>query len=281
MLGCILKLNRLYLALLMVVLWHPLLDFSGDAVKTLNYREAINEPMMTPTEEVDVIHAWHTRREARALDRLVRSHARLAYSIASRYSRNPDHVEDLAQQGIIGLMKAAEKFNPTLGTRFATYARWWVTTEVSTAASRVSTVVDIPSKTFLEAKMQRLPEGRQELAQMAAFGAVALDAPLGEDGDSSAMDMLECPRPNPEEMAIRNGNETFYRKAILKAMEGLKPRERMVLVRRRLSEEPETLEQIAKDLMVTRERVRQIEMIAMGKLTKAIMAMDIPKSVLR
>ncbi len=247
----------------------------------LSYRNAMNQPMLSPQEEVEVIEAWQVRKDPKALDRICLSHARLAYSIASRFTQNPDHLEDLAQEGIVGLMKAADKFDPQAGTRFATYSRWWIMTFVSAAAAKVGTVIDMPSRTYLEAKIGKLKGPDKAAAQMAAFGAVALDAPIGEEGDLTAMDMLECPRPDPEEISSKTSNEKYYRQTVAKALDVLKPREREVMMRRRLNDRPETLEAIAQDLGVTRERVRQIEMMAVSKVHKAIVAEGFARTALR
>src|SRR3546814_5489994 len=93
-----------------------------------------------------------------------------------------------------GIMRAANKYDPTRGIRFATYARCWIRTFVATAAAQVETVVDMPARTFSDARMGRLPEGEQQKALAAASGVMALDAPLGY-GALSAKDLLPCPRP--------------------------------------------------------------------------------------
>src|SRR3546814_17916908 len=78
--------------------------------------------MMTQEEEVEVFVAWKERRDHKALERIVRSHARVAWSVAGRYTRNDSNVEDLAQEGMLGIMRAADKYDPTRGIRFATYS---------------------------------------------------------------------------------------------------------------------------------------------------------------
>lgn len=234
-------------------------------------RDALSEPMLKVDEELRLVAAWQHRKDPSALEMLVRSHARLAYAMAARYSRNPSHIQDLAQEGMLGIVKAADRFRPECGTRFATYSKWWIMTFVSSAVAKVSTVVDMPSRTFLDAKMGKLPEAEQAIAFSAASGGVALDAPIGEDGDMTVLDLMECPRPNPEAAAEKHSTQDFYVASLKAAMRTLRPREAEVLKRRKLTETPETLEEIADDLGVTRERVRQIESQALNKLKKALM----------
>src|SRR3546814_6463986 len=95
--------------------------------------------MMTQEEEVEAFVAWKERRDHNALERIVRSHARVAWSVAGRYTRNASNVEDLAQEGMLGIMRAADKYDHTRGIRFATYSRWWIRTFVATAAAQVET----------------------------------------------------------------------------------------------------------------------------------------------
>jgi len=241
----------------------------------------MSEPMMSPEEEAAVIEAWQQRKEPRALERIVRSHARLAYSMASRYTNNQDHLDDLASEGMIGIMKAADKFDPSCNTRFATYSRWWIMTFISASVGKVSTVVDMPARTYIDAKMGRLEGPDGERAHMAVFGGIDLDAPINDEADLTAIDLLECPRPTPEMIVGKKTVEGFHRDVVGKALEVLKPREVEVLTRRRLKEFPDTLEEIASDLKVTRERVRQIEVKAMGKLKRALISAGFPVSTLR
>lgn len=245
----------------------------------LSYKAALREPMLTAAEEQQAFSDWKERRDPRALERIVRSHARLAWSVAARYSRNESNIEDLAQEGILGIMRAADKFDPSRGIRFATYSRWWIRTFIASAVAQVEAVVDIPSRTFSAARSGNLPEDELEIAR-AASGAIALDAPIG-DGDASAIDLLPCPRPDPEDGAATRGSQRLWTESLRRAMRVLKPREAEIVIRRRLSDVPETLEQVAADLGVTRERVRQIEDIALTKLRRALIEDGFPVTSLR
>lgn len=238
---------------------------------TMSQRAALNESMMTAEEERRVIADWQDSKDNKALDRLIRSHARLAYAMAARYTRNPDHINDLASAGMQGIIRAADCFDRNAGTRFATYAKWWIRTYVSNEISRVSIVVDIPSRTYLDSKMGKLEGEKGDKAHMAVFGGIDLHAPIGgEDGDLSPMDWLECPRPTPESNVSRQRRDDSYDNAVRDALKILSKRESRIIMRRRLKDPPDTLESIADDYKITRERVRQIEVKAMGKLKRAL-----------
>ena len=247
----------------------------------LDYKTAMSEPLLTKEQEAAAIKAWQESQDIGALEILIKSHARIAYSMAYRYTNNPDHMEDLAAEGIVGIMKAADKFDSTQGTRFATYSRWWIMTFISQSLAKVSTVIDMPARTYIDAKMGRLQGVDQDKAHMAVFGGIDLDAPISDEGNMSAMELLECQRPNPEQSAEINSDELYQKEMLESALATLKPREKEVLIRRKLSATPETLEIIANDLEVTRERVRQIEVKAMTKLKRTLITMGFSTSMLR
>lgn len=247
----------------------------------LTQQQAIHEPMIGAEEELQAIIDWQDKGDKRALEKLIRSHARLSYSTAARYTKNSDHLSDLAAAGMQGIMRAADRFNRDAGTRFATYAKWWIKTFVSNEVGKVSVVVDIPSRIYLDTKMGRIEGERGDRAQMAVFGGIDLHAPLGEDGATSAMDRLECPRPTPESSVNIMRKETTFEEAVAKSMKKLTTRERNIIKRRRLKDPPDTLDIIADDIEVTRERVRQIEVKAMGKLKSTLVKEGFPISLLQ
>ncbi len=250
-------------------------------MRDISYTSAINEPLISKEQEADAIKRWQENKDPDALEVLVKSHARIAYSMANRYTNNPTHMEDLAADGIIGLMKAADKFDPEMGTRFATYSRWWVMTHITQALPKVSTTVDISARTLIDTKMDRLEGPDKDKAHAAVYGVIQLDAPIADDDGMTAIDLLECPQMNPEEKAQFN-SESDYRKEMLEAcLSELNERERQIITRRKLAHQPETLETISKDISVTRERVRQIESRAIAKLKRSLMAKGFSVAMLR
>ena len=247
----------------------------------LSYRAAMNEPLLTEEEEFEAIRKWQESGHEPSLVKLVRSHARLAHSKAKEYSNNEEHQRDLAQEGILGIMKAADKFDLEKGNRFATYARWWILTYVTGHLPKVETVIDISARTFIDTKMDRTKGKDKHLAHMAVFGAINLDAPIGEEKDMTAMDMLECPRMGPEESTVANSESEYQRQILEDCLMQLSEREREIIRRRKLTHKAETLNDISKDLGVTRERVRQLESRGLQRLKKELTMRNFDLSMLR
>lgn len=248
----------------------------------ITYQAALKAPIITREVEVEAITRWQEEEHMPSLELLVLSHARMAWSTAYKYANNPEHVRDLAAQGIIGLMTAASKFSLEKGTRFATYARWWVLTEITNSLSQVTAQIDLPARTFMDVRRGKAEGGDKDRAHMAVFGAQHLDAPISsEDESMTAMDYLVCPKPTPEQATEQNSNMAYFEEMLGKAMSTLTDRERDIVTRRKLSSSPETLEQISADIGVTRERVRQIENRAFGKLKRALTEAGFSLSMLR
>jgi RNA polymerase sigma-32 factor len=247
----------------------------------ISHTEAINEPLLSLEEEVEAIRRWQQEGHTESLALLVKSHARVAYATARRYTNNPTHLDDLAAEGIVGLMKAADKFDPSKGTRYGTYSRWWVMTCITQGLPKVSTVIDISSRTLIDAKMGRLEGPDKDKAHAAVYGGIHLDAPISEEEGMTAMDLLECPKMNPEQVAQANSEEDFRRQMLQECLGELNKRERQIIERRKLSPHPETLEQISNDIGVTRERVRQIESRALARLKRSLSAKGFSVSMLR
>ncbi len=250
-------------------------------MKEISYTAAINEPLITAEQEAIAIKNWQEKKDQKALEILIKSHARIAYSMANRYTNNTTHMEDLAADGIIGLMKAADKFDPSRGTRFATYSRWWVMTCITQALPKVTQTVDISARTLIDSKMGRLEGPEKDRARAAVFGVIQLDAPISDDEGMTAIDLLECPQPNPEEASQIKSDADYRREMLMGCMSELNDRERQILIRRKLANQSETLEQISSDIGVTRERVRQIESRAMAKLKRSLMSKGFSVSMLR
>lgn len=233
----------------------------------LTRRSASSEPMLSPEEESRLLEAWNKHRDVAARDRLVRAYARICYSVASRYARNPAHVEDLAQEGFFGIIRALERFDPERGTRFSGYARLWVQNFIAAAVARVSAVVDVPSRTFVDVRSGRVAEGANNAAIAASMGVISLDEDL--EGQTE-FNKLICSRPTPEDISANASRNRYFRSCLEQAMQQLTDRERDVITRRALADTRETLEEIAAGHGVTRERIRQIEKTALLKMRDAL-----------
>lgn len=239
---------------------------------TLTQKVAFRETLLSPDEESGLVDAYRNDGCRKSLDRLVRTHARMAFSVARRWSNNEAHMQDLAQEGMIGIMRAADKFNPSFGKRFAQYCRWWILSSISSRASEVVCVVDMPDRVFIAHRRKRL-EGADAALVGAAVTAVSISEPLGGDeGGATVGDMLVSDETSPESAAVQSEMNWYYRTAVQTAMQGLTEREREILSRRRLAETPETLEVVADSFDLTRERIRQIENAAMAKVERNLRA---------
>jgi RNA polymerase sigma-32 factor len=248
----------------------------------LSHRQSLQQPMLTQEEELELIARWRTSRDESAKDRLICTHMRICYAVAARYDNNEEHIKDLAQEGVFGLMVAIEKFDETRGVRFAAYAKWWVMNEVAKNSSTVATVIDIPPRLYLGARGGGFDdESIPWEARQAARGGVPLDAPISDDSEATVIETLQDKRPDPEEASLELNRLEVFKTSVDKALAtAMNEREAIVLRRRALSETPDTLEEISADLNVSRERVRQIEAAAIGKLRKYLISSGFPRSLL-
>jgi RNA polymerase sigma-32 factor len=260
-------------------------------------RTSMNEPMLERDHELDLARRWKNKRDEKALHEMVTSYTRLVVSIASRFRNYGLPMGDLIQEGNVGLMQAAERFDPEREVRFSTYASWWIRAAIQDyilrnwSIVRTGTTAAQKSLFFnfrrLCAKIENRTEregldnaGREQIAKELGVdvsdvesmeGRLAgtdhsLNAPVGEDGDSEWQDFLEDGNPNPEEIVI-GMKDAKTRSAWLKtALNGLSDRERTIIKERHLGYEAVTLEDLGKTLGISKERVRQLEQRAMDKL---------------
>ena len=260
---------------------------------------------LTPEQERDLAVRWRDRQDRAALDKLIGSHLRLVFKMARGYQGYGLPLSDLIAEGNVGVMQAAQKFDPDKGFRFATYASWWVRAAIQEYVLHNWSLVKIGTtaaqkKLFfslrrLKARMQDIdanasggdltPEAVESIATELNVPQAevvemnrrlgmdrSLNASLAEDGDSEWQDLLADDRPDQETL-LAGAEERRRRQQFLKLGLGvLDDRERQILVARRLREEPLTLEELSQHFHVSRERVRQLEVRAFEKVQKAVMA---------
>ncbi|MBR9826518.1 MAG: RNA polymerase factor sigma-32 [Alphaproteobacteria bacterium] len=263
-------------------------------------RAAMAEPLLEREEEADLARRWRDDGDEVALHKLTRAHMRLVVSLAAKYRRYGLPMADLIQEGNIGLMKAAERFEPERDVRFSTYVSWWIRSCIQDYVLRNWSIVrtgTTSAQKSLFFNLRRLraqigdvdnaaltPENRTKIAtelkvresdvdamaQRLSASDRSLNAPVGDEENSQWQDFLVDENAVPEE-AVMESTDTQRRKAWLgEAMTQLNDRERFIIAERRLTEDGSTLESLGKVLGISKERVRQIENAALTKLRKAL-----------
>jgi RNA polymerase sigma-32 factor len=262
---------------------------------------AMSAPLLEADDEHQLAVAWRHNNDERALNRLIRSYLRLVISIASRFRNYGLPMGDLIQEGNVGLMQAAARFEPDRGVRFSTYASWWIRSAIQDYVLRnwsiVRTGTTAAQKSLffnlrrLRALIADVGDGRmnddncafiaselrvskQDVTHMASRLAAAdrsLNAQIGDEGEGAQwQDMLADERDAPEAAIMFERDTQTHKSWIEAAFADLSDREVIIVRERRLSDEGATLESLGKRLGISKERVRQIEHQALKKMHKSI-----------
>lgn len=273
----------------------PLPTLTGSLEK---YLQEINSyPLLSAEEEEKLARQWIQEKDLEAAHHLTTSNLRFVVKISYEYRRYGIKLADLIQEGNIGLIMAIKKFDPERGVRLISYAVWWIRAQIQNYILQSWRLVKIGTtqaqrKLFYKlektkrmlARLHGSPEWVQrkdiaqalnvkeelveEMEQRLGAQEVSLDGRYqseGEEGRSLA-EVLPDHSSSPEEKIGDAEYEELRKQSLFKALDKLSEREKLIIRRRRLDDDPQTLSEIGKDLGITRERVRQLEARALRKL---------------
>jgi RNA polymerase sigma-32 factor len=269
-------------------------------------KRAMAAPMLEAQHELNLARAWRERQDTRALNELTSAYLRLVIAVAARFRNYGLPFNDLIQEGSIGLMQAAQRFEPEREVRFSTYATWWIRASIqdyvlrnwsivrltSTAAQkslffnlrRLRAMIDdrpghALSRAGAETIAQRLKVSVRDVEDMdgrLSAGDRSLNAKPSEESDGEWQDLLADNRPLPDEQVMAVHDSRLRSQWINSALETLSPRELTIIRERRLQDDEDsvTLEALGQRLGISKERVRQIEANALNKLKRALSQHD-------
>lgn len=263
-----------------------------DYIKT-----SMDAPLLEKEHELDLARRWHEEKDEAALHELIESYTRLVVSLASRFRNYGLPMGDLIQEGNVGLMQAASRFDYTRDIRFSTYASWWIRSAIQDYVLRnwsiVRTGTTAAQKSLFfnlrrlraqiesESEKEGLGEqGRKKVAKKLKVKVKdvedmegrlsgvdsSLNARIGEDGEDEWQNFLSDERPNPEDIVMGMKDSQTRSEWLKQALSKLPDREQTIIRKRHLTYDAVTLEELGKQLGVSKERVRQLEQRAMSKL---------------
>lgn len=259
-------------------------------------RKIMKAPLLEREEELKLATAWKEDRDEQALHKLICAYTRLVVSIAVRFRHYGLPVGDLIQEGNIGLLHAADRFEVERGVRFSSYAKWWIRSFIQDYVLRNWSIVRTGSTTAQKLLFFNLRRLRRELADVTTdlmnpeertliaeklnvnlkdveemegrllTHDFSLSSAAGFDGEELWVNLLQDERLTPEEETFSSHDATICQNLVKEALENLNEREQYIINSRRLADFPETLETIGKKMNISKGRVRQLEVRALRKM---------------
>lgn len=263
-------------------------------------KKAMKAPMLEAEHELELARRWREEEDESALHELTRAYLRLVIAMASKFRHYGLPMPDLVSEGNVGLMMAAARFEPDRKVRFSTYASWWIRSSIQDFVLRNWSIVrtgTTSSQKSLFFNLRRLrariddtgdgvmtlenrkwiaehlgvPERDVEaMASRLSASDRSLNAPMAVDGDGEWQDLLPDETAMPEQQVMEERDSSRRKEWIANALKALNPRETHIIMQRRLCEDSVTLETLGHELGISKERVRQIEHQALGKLRRAL-----------
>lgn len=265
-------------------------------------RRAMRAPLLDAAHERALARAWREEGDERALHELISAYIRLVVAMAARFRHYGLPMSDLVQEGNVGLMQAASRFEPDREVRFSTYASWWVRSAMQDFVLRNWSIVRTGTTSAQKAlffNLRRLRAKIDDVGDAAMSGANraliartlgvpesdvetmaarlsapdrSLNAPIAEEGESEWQDLLADDAETPEAEVMTTHDNAAREALVRNALQDLSDRERLIIRERKLEEEAATLEALGERLGISKERVRQIEGAALEKLKRALLA---------
>ena len=280
---------------------------SSFAVNREFIRESMSTALLSREREVWLARLWRQGGDEAALHELVMAYMRLVISTAARFRNYGLPMSDLVQEGATGLMQAAARFEPEREVRFSTYAAWWIRSAMQDYILRNWSVVrtgttaaqkalffnlrrlrarigdgsggplDEAGRAFIASELSVHTDEVQAMEMRLAGGDQSLNATISPTGEDEWQDFLADERPTPEETVMFARDSRTRSIWLAQALAELTDREQIIIKERRLRDDARTLEELGRDLGISKERVRQIEHRALEKLKVSLLERSVER----
>ena len=263
-------------------------------------KKAMSIPLLEEQREKTLAKKWLKKKDEAALHELIQSHIRLVIAFAVKYKNYGLNLSDLIQEGNIGLMKAAERFETEKEVRFSTYASWWIRASIQDFVLKNWSLVRIATTSKQKSLFFSLRKLKQKIHQtehgsidyntaqgiahdlsISTADVIKMDArisqndsslnhKISEDGENEFLELIEDEDARPDDKIFSKDDDTFKKEVISDALKGLDSREVKIIKERHLTDKAKTLDILGQELKISKERVRQIEKNAMIKMKSFI-----------